>query len=206
MTEEEWLAGKYAAYPEALRLCLQSLATERKLRLCAVACCRAVWTWLSDERSRDAVEVAERHADRLAGDNELQQAGHQAYEAAVDARNGALNDSDLTARAFYATCSPGTAFSHALEKCSPSRGRTIVLEIFGNPFRPVTFDAACRTSAVVALATGIYEERVFDRMPILADALGDAGCDNADIIGHLRDPDATHVRGCWALDLVLGKE
>ena len=56
------------------------------------------------------------------------------------------------------------------------------------------------------LARGVYEERAFDRMPILADALQDAGCDNPDILNHLRDTNAAHVRGCWALDLVLGKE
>ena len=61
-------------------------------------------------------------------------------------------------------------------------------------------------SDVVALAKGIYEESAFDRMPILADALQDAGCDNPDLLAHLRDPNATHVRGCWALDLILGKE
>jgi hypothetical protein len=64
---------------------------------------------------------------------------------------------------------------------------------------------AWRTSDVMALAAGIYEERAFERMPILADALQDAGCDSDDILNHLRDPNATHVRGCWALDLVLGK-
>jgi len=79
-------------------------------------------------------------------------------------------------------------------------------EIFGNPFRPVAFDPVWRTSDAMALATGIYEERAFDRMPILADAHQDAGCTNDDILNHLRDPHATHVRGCWALDLVLGKE
>ncbi len=79
-------------------------------------------------------------------------------------------------------------------------------EVFGNPFRPVTFDAAWRTSDVMLLANGVYAERAFDRMPILADALQDAGCDSDDILAHLRDETATHVRGCWALDLVLGKE
>jgi hypothetical protein len=79
-------------------------------------------------------------------------------------------------------------------------------EVFGNPFRPATFEPAWRTSDVMLLARGIYEERAFDRMPILADALQDAGCDNPDILSHLRDANATHVRGCWALDLVLGKE
>jgi hypothetical protein len=71
---------------------------------------------------------------------------------------------------------------------------------------PLEFDAARRTGDVLLLARGIYEERAFDRMPILADALQDAGCASDDLLGHLRDPHATHVRGCWALDLVLGKE
>ena len=81
-----------------------------------------------------------------------------------------------------------------------------IREVFGNPFRPVTVHPAWRTSDVLLLAQGIYAERAFDRMPILADALQDAGCDNEDILAHLRDVNATHVRGCWALDLVLGKE
>jgi hypothetical protein len=82
----------------------------------------------------------------------------------------------------------------------------LVREIFDNPFRPAAFDTAWRTSDAMALATGIYEERAFDRMPILADALQDAGCTSEDILNHLRDAHATHVRGCWALDLVLGKD
>jgi hypothetical protein len=82
----------------------------------------------------------------------------------------------------------------------------LLREIFGNPFRPVTVDPAWRTSAVAAHATGVYDERAFDSMPILADALQDAGCTSEGLVNHLRDPHATHVRGCWALDLVLGKE
>ena len=81
----------------------------------------------------------------------------------------------------------------------------VLREIFGNPFRPLAVSPAWRTSDVMALAKGIYEDRAFDRMPILADALQDAGCENTDILNHLRDPNATHVRGCWALDLVLAK-
>ena len=81
----------------------------------------------------------------------------------------------------------------------------LIRDIFGNPFRPVTLDPAWRTSTVRALAQGIYEERAFDRMPILADALQDAGCVSADIQAHCRDPQQVHVRGCWIVDLVLGK-
>ena len=78
-------------------------------------------------------------------------------------------------------------------------------EVFGNPFRPVECAAAWFTLDVVTLARGIYDEKAFDRMPILADALQDAGCTNDDVLNHLRDTTVTHVRGCWALDLLLGK-
>jgi hypothetical protein len=75
----------------------------------------------------------------------------------------------------------------------------------GNPFRPAAFDAAWRTQAAVALARQMYESRDFGAMPILADALQDAGCTSDDILDHCRGP-GPHVRGCWVVDLVLGKE
>jgi len=81
----------------------------------------------------------------------------------------------------------------------------VMRELFGNPFKPVVADPFWLTSDVVALASGIYEDRAFDRMPILADALQDAGCGNEDLLTHCRDTTATHVRGCWVVDLVLGK-
>jgi len=77
--------------------------------------------------------------------------------------------------------------------------------IAGNPFRPVAFDPNWRTETVVSLASAIYAERAFDRLPILADALEEAGCDHADILSHCRGP-GPHARGCWVVDLVLGKE
>jgi hypothetical protein len=77
--------------------------------------------------------------------------------------------------------------------------------VFGNPFRPVEADPSWLTSDVLALARGIYEEKAFDRMPILADALQDAGCANEDVLTHCRDTTVRHVRGCWVVDLVLGK-
>ncbi len=80
----------------------------------------------------------------------------------------------------------------------------LIREVFGNPFRPVALDPAWLTSDVLALARGIYTDRAFDRMPILADALQDAGCNNDDILNHCREP-GTHVRGCWVVDLLLGK-
>jgi hypothetical protein len=77
--------------------------------------------------------------------------------------------------------------------------------IFGNPFRPVVFAPSWRSETAVALAAGIYEERAFDRLPILADALEEAGCDHPDVLNHLRGP-GPHARGCGVVDGVLGKE
>jgi hypothetical protein len=82
----------------------------------------------------------------------------------------------------------------------------LLRDIFGNPFHPVTFSPSWRTDTAVSLARTMYESRDFSAMPILADALQDAGCDNPDILDHCRDTALTHVRGCWVVDLVLGKE
>ena len=78
-------------------------------------------------------------------------------------------------------------------------------DIFGNPFDPVAFSPEWRSSTAVALAAQMYESRDFSAIPILADALQDAGCDSADVLSHCRDAGAPHVRGCWVVDLVLGK-
>ena len=84
----------------------------------------------------------------------------------------------------------------------------ILRDIIGNPFRPVALDRALLTwqgRTIPQLAQGFYNERAFDRLPVLADALEEAGCDNADILAHCRGP-GPHVRGCWLVDLLLGKE
>jgi hypothetical protein len=80
----------------------------------------------------------------------------------------------------------------------------LLLDIFGNPFKPVSFDPSWRTSTVVSIAQGMYESRDFSPMPLLADALQDTGCQNEDILNHCRG-DGPHVRGCWVVDLMLGK-
>src|SRR5262249_19280789 len=77
-------------------------------------------------------------------------------------------------------------------------------DIFGNPFRAVTLDPSWLTATVLTLAAGIYADRPFDRLPILADALQDAGCGNADVLDHCRS-NSPHARGCWVVDLVLNK-
>ncbi|MBP3954892.1 hypothetical protein J8F10_06295 [Gemmata sp. G18] len=81
----------------------------------------------------------------------------------------------------------------------------LVGDIFGNPFHPVAFSPSWHNSTVLSLASQMYESRDFSAMPILADALQDAGCDSADVLDHCRGP-GPHVRGCWVVDRVLGKE
>jgi hypothetical protein len=81
----------------------------------------------------------------------------------------------------------------------------LLRDICGHLFRPVTFDPSWTTSTVGQLAESIYQGRTFVGLPILADALEESGCHNGAILNHLRS-NGPHVRGCWALDLILGKE
>ncbi len=80
----------------------------------------------------------------------------------------------------------------------------LLCDIFGNPFRPVTLDPAWQTTNVLALAEAVYNDRAFERMPILGDALEDAGCTSAEMLDHCRSG-GEHARGCWVVDLLLGK-
>jgi hypothetical protein len=83
-------------------------------------------------------------------------------------------------------------------------------DVIGNPFRPVPISPDWLTPEVTTLAQAAYDERLpagtlaLDRLAVLSDALEDAGCDSADLLGHLRTP-GPHVRGCWVVDLLLGK-
>ena len=80
-------------------------------------------------------------------------------------------------------------------------------DVLGNPFRPISHNSswlAWNDGTIPKMAQVIYDARAFDRLPLLADALEDAGCTDADILSHCRTP-GEHVRGCWVVDLLLGK-
>ena len=81
----------------------------------------------------------------------------------------------------------------------------LIHEIFGNPFRSVKIHSTWLSPAVLRLAETTYGDRAFERMPILGDALEEAGCSNAEILEHCRGP-GPHVRGCWLIDLLLRNE
>jgi hypothetical protein len=191
----------------------------RKLRLFACACVRRVWHQLPSE-SRRAVELAERFADGEATDEERRMlereyaAGHRfsprtSAEVATLACLGATharlgqnvvgNALSACETAAEAEASGGPAFHAARAKQAD-----LVREIFGNPFDPVHIDPAWllwNNRTVPQIAKRIYQERSFGDLPVLADALEEAGCTNAELLTHLREP-RQHVRGCWALDLL----
>jgi hypothetical protein len=206
MTEAEWLA---AEAPLAMMQFLRGKVSDRKLRLFAVACCRRHSHLLPDDPSCKLVDAAERFADGNVGKEELKAAWVVAWDAGmVDVRNGTWTPGGQAARQVARDAAASGAYEGAIEVAHAAASQSecqLFRCIFGNPFRPVTLNPAWRTSNVTALATAIYDDRAFDRLPILADALEDAGCDNSDLLSHCRQP-GEHVRGCWVVDLVLGRE
>ncbi|MDB5310207.1 MAG: hypothetical protein JWO38_4409 [Gemmataceae bacterium] len=138
---------------------------------------------------------------------------HAADAALMAAQSGEVQSADP---GYY----PGSYYPAALaarEFASPGRPEEepdpaefafqcrLIRDIFGNPFRPAAFEPAWQTSTVVSLARQMYEARDFGPIPILADALLDAGCDSQEVLDHCRG-EGPHVRGCWVLDLILGRE
>ena len=225
MTEAEWLA---CTDPEKMMTFLwkSEKITGRKRRLFGVAVCRRIRHYLTDERSRTAVEVAERYADGEATLEELT----VAYDVAFDVADALTESKDASADAFtHAVWAAGSATHAAWAADLASHpqwiGGGVALEaaqaavrenenvtqadlvrcIIGSPFSPIAFDPNWLTSNVVELARTIYDDRAFDRMAILADALEEAGCHDPDILDHCRQP-GEHVRGCWVVDLILGKK
>jgi hypothetical protein len=218
MREERWLTSTDPT--PMLTFLFRRRVSGRKLRLLCCACCRRLWDSLIDERSRQAVEAAERYASGDLGTAELVEVRTAAQEAYFEARAEVhrwMAEAALWTVAvqvpvrkvvdntlpFYLYPNYHERTGQRLEK--ETQQANLLRDIFGNPFRPATLDPDWRTSTVVALAEGIYAERAFDRMPILADALQDAGCNNDDILAHCRDASQVHARGCWVVDLVLGK-
>jgi hypothetical protein len=208
MTESEWLA---CDDPPSMLKFLFGRASERKLRLFGCACGRRVWDFLTEDCFRCAVEVAERFADGNAAKRELlaaRTASGSALErnglgGVVGRAYGALGSAWSTTResAMTAAIYPLWVFTDEADRLWHI---SLLRDIFGNPFRPAAIDPAWLAPGVVKLARRSYEDRAFDRMAELADALEEAGCHDADILGHCRQP-GEHVRGCWVIDLILGK-
>ena len=222
-TESEWLRS---SDPERLLRHVKkshadrTSAGRRKLRLFACACCRRGWDYLHLEPEiRDCIEFAESFADGEGTKDELKRSGNECTVRYNTARRELGEDGPIATLAYAArsTCDPvanplrsgvynSVGWALGGEPAFDYPAQAALLRcIFGNPFRPVAFDPRWRTETAVALATGIYADRAFDRMPIVADALEEAGCDQPDVLTHCRQPDGPHARGCWVVDGVLGK-
>jgi hypothetical protein len=222
MTEKEW---QQSTDPQAM-LQLLHKRKSRKYRLAAVAACRLFSDLLTDERSREALAVAERFADDRATQAELgtacanaDAASEQRFEEsrAIDLDTESWDDDARHAGALHEVASaayqaasgePEEAFFHlSMVEGTEFFVAHVLRDVFG-PRRAVAFDPAWLTPAVTALAHSIYEDRAFDAMPVLADALEEAGCTDETILTHCRRVDdlAGHVRGCWVLDLILSKD
>jgi hypothetical protein len=211
VTEADWLSTTDPT-PMLGLLRDRGLASERKLRLYGVAFTRRVWHLLTAECFRDAVEVAERFADGQASKKELNAARRSSGAALEAAGLGGLCGEPYWALgcAWSTTRSPAlNATMYPLWVFTDPGNRewqvSLVREVFGNPFRPPSaLASSCLTPAVLSLAQAAYDHRLDPaRLAELADALEHAGCTDAGLLGHLRGEG--HVRGCFAVDAILGK-
>jgi hypothetical protein len=242
MTEAEWLACED---PEPMLAFLRGKASDRKLRLFSIACCRRVWDWLGEESQR-ALDVMERYLDGNATAAEHRQAAKGAQQDWIDEfgthypSTAAFCATDLGMSAHDAAVGTATAIADAvgLESArnrwvptptrwmAPTRWKVVheeiqragqagwwaerawqshlLRDIFHGPCRPVYVRSRWRNPVTRQMALGIYAGRDFTRMIDLATALAAAGCEDRTVLDHLRSP-GPHARGCWAVDLVLGK-
>jgi hypothetical protein len=208
VTEVEWWECED---PDRLLQFVGRQTSARRIRLALCGCLRddRVWPLLIAPSSRHAVEIGEAFADGAANRKTLGEARKKA-NAVAGKRWRTTHRSPAAAYLANFVCLQDRnllSFLHLpdgyLRQLRPPAD--LFRDVFGNPFSPVVFDPVWRTSDVRGLARGIYDDRAFDRLPILADALIEAGCDDDVILGHCRGP-GPHVRGCWVVDLVLGKE
>jgi hypothetical protein len=228
LTEAQWLECKSITLP--VMRALRKHGSDRKFYLAAVASLRQVEHLLTDPRSRAVIDVVERFADGHATLGDMQTAFDQAAATGFLGVPSQATREDMKRQnaewaAWYAARPPDQAMApkngprgvwfsayntidRAINAGNPRETRPIhaalLRDILGNPFRPVTIDPAWKTGNVIGLAQAIYEERAFDRMPILADALEEAGCQEESVLTHCRSGDV-HVRGCWVVDRLLDR-
>lgn len=203
----------------------QGKLTDRKARLFAVACCRRIWHVLSDERLRRGVETLEAFADGCASVEQFSQARQAASEVGwAEPRNMVVfaMSEDLRSAAELAAYTYGwVAADYSLPLATADDCRAIARRhvaplircLFGNPFRPLPhLNLSLLNPETMGLAKLVYRDRqmpqgTFDpeRLRLLADMLEETGWADPAMLRHLREVGATHVRGCWVIDFLLGK-
>jgi hypothetical protein len=196
-------------------------AAARKWRLFACACVRRLGPLLEDRRARETLLLSERFAEGQTGRRQLSEAlrAAQAQERSRwMAWQGAPRREQpwRVALAIAALAKPAAtdaAWESANAVAAALKGKervaqsALLREVFGNPFRPPapTSWARWNDGAIVHLAASLYDEQRWSELPVLADALEDAGCTDLTVLAHCREG-GEHVRGCWVLDWVLNKQ
>jgi hypothetical protein len=215
MTEEEW----QGCQDPAEMLFRAEAGSPRKIRLLASAVCRRVWGAMEDDRGHKAVQAAERFADGKIDEDELEEAfGDAAEEMGEHTRRHTAAHSEAMAAASCAAQEPldGPDLLECLERAAQAAGAeeptaqaALFRDVYGG-LRPVALMPAQLTPAVISLAHAAYDKRRTpsgelspQRLAVLADALEEAGTPG-ELVAHLRSA-GPHVRGCWVVDLTLGK-
>jgi hypothetical protein len=201
-------------------------SSNRKRQLFACACCRRIWSLLTKlpEPFRRLVALSEQAADGLVTDAQIDDAWPftelESNAPCGDEGLATLSATGISARGDYqetqqyaASAAAGQPPYRDLDPTIPAVAAELQAQmhllrcILGNPFHPI----ACNPSwlswhdgMIPKLAQAIYDERAFDRMAILADALEEAGCTDQNILGHCRSA-GEHAKGCWVIDVLLGK-
>ena len=215
--------------PRDMLAFLKNNTSDRKLRLFEVACCRLVWHLLPD-RCHRLVGAVEKYADRetrprdlvaLFKDYNTGQVATSPVPGSTQAVEAVghlgwrwrwrmdfiKNEKQVTVHRVARSVSESLAKSMPWQKARQLEGH-LLHELFGpSPYRPIALNPAWLTwhnGLIVSMARQMYDSRDFSDIPILADALEEAGCSNQDILGHCRSG-GEHVRGCWVVDLLLGK-
>lgn len=187
------------------------MLSDRKQRLVGCACCRSAWGLLPSEAQERAVEAAERFAEGRAERDAMRRAwqgssppgsaaaSQYAFEACGVAKQLLGHARPLLRRLHGSRGLEGRMREVQLGLCEAIR------DVAGYPLRPAAIAPGwlAAGSQVRAIAEGIHAEGRYGEVPVLGDALQDAGCDDAEILGHARR--ATHYRGCWLVDAILGK-
>jgi hypothetical protein len=218
MTEAEWLA---CTDPQKMLEFLRGRASDRKLLLFVADTARAMPPMPVFEQE-DVAKMYERVAEGQLTEDDFARWSLRHLPGMRPPPGGTLPDKWEVARrgareryryAPLAVTRPITPESGVGDNAAMS---DVLRCIFGNPFRPVALDPAWLTwhagaGTVPALAQSAYEDRQLPsghldphRLAVLADALEDAGCDDVRLLGHLRSS-GPHVRGCWVVDMLLGK-
>jgi hypothetical protein len=211
MTEQEWLE---CTDPNPILPFLRGKAGDRKFRLFCVACCRRIWPLLTHGRSRAMVDVLERFADGESDQAAMKVAERAAAKArdlspSRAARAACEAARDLWKTAWAAARAVKIHWGEERSAAESEAQSAAIRDLFGPlPCRTLTADPSWlrwHDGLAVSMARRMYDSRDFSDMPVLADALEEAGCQDQDILGHCRSG-GEHVIGCWVVDLLLGKE